>query len=88
MKFIYGNGVIMHVKIYTDAIGVEILLPSNFLNINEFWAIHMNTHFDAHGYSLEQELLPKFHNFGGEYQFAIKFACLAAYLYLHKVAFN
>ena len=47
----------------------------------------MNTHSDAHEYSLAQELLPKFHNFGGEYQFAIEFACLA-YLYLHKEAFN
>ena len=37
----------------------------------------MNTHTDAHGYSLEQELLPKFHNFGEEYHFAIDFACLA-----------
>ena len=64
-------------------LSAEMLLPSDYLNINEFRAIHMNTHSDEHGYSLEQELLPKFHNFGGEYQFAIKFACLA-YLYLHK----
>ena len=69
------------------SLGVEMLLPSDCLNINEFRAIHMNTHSDAHGYSLEQELLPNFHNFGGEYQFAIEFTCLA-YLYLHKVAFN
>ena len=47
----------------------------------------MNTHSNAHEYSLEQELLPKFHNFGGEYQFAIELACLA-YLYLPKEAFN
>ena len=38
--------------------------------------MHMNTHSDAHEYSLEQELLPKFHNFGGEYQFAIESACI------------
>ena len=53
MKFIYGNGVMMHVKIYKDVICVEILLPSDSLNINEFRAIHMNTHSDAHRYSLE-----------------------------------
>ena len=47
----------------------------------------MNTHSDAHEYPLEQELLPKFHNFRGKYQFAIEFACLA-YLYLSKEAFN
>ena len=56
------------------SLGVEKLLPSGCLNIYEFRAIHENTHFDAHEYSLEQELLPKFQNFGGEYQFAIKFA--------------
>ena len=54
-------------------LGVEKLLPSDCLNtcINEFRAIHvhMNTHSDAHEYSLKQELLPKCHNFGGEYQF-------------------
>ena len=76
MKFIYGNGVMMDVKIRMS-LGVEKLFPSDCLNINEFRAIHMNTHSDAHEYSLEQELLPKFHNFGGEYQFAIEFACLA-----------
>ena len=59
------------------SLDVEKLLPSDCLNINEFRAIHINTHSDAHEYSLEQELLPKFHNFGGEYQFAIEFACLA-----------
>ena len=48
----------------------------------------MNTHYSAHEYSWEQELLPKFHNFGGEYQFAIEFACLAVYLYLPKEAFD
>ena len=68
-------------------LGVEKLLPSTCLNINEFRAIHMNTHSDAHEYSLEQVLLPKFHNFGGKYQFAIEFACLA-YLYLCKKHFN
>ena len=69
------------------SLGVEKLLPSDCLNINEFRAIHMNTHSDAHEYSLEQELLPIFHNFGGEYQFAIEFACSAC-LYLPKDAFN
>ena len=39
---------------------VEMLLPSDCLNINEFRAIHMNTHSDAYEYSLEQELLPIF----------------------------
>ena len=68
-------------------LGLEKLLPSACLNIYEFRAIHMNTHSDAHEYSLEQELLPKFHNFGGEYQFATEFACLA-YLYLRKQHFN
>ena len=47
-------------------LGAEKLLPSDCLNINEFWAIHINTHSDAHENSLEQELLPKFHNFGGD----------------------
>ena len=69
------------------SLGVEKLLPSDCLNINEFQAIHMNTHSDAHEYSLEQELLPIFHNFGAEYQFAINFACSAC-LYLPKEAFN
>ena len=88
MKFTHGIGVMMHVKIYKDVIesGVEKLLPSDCLDINEFRAIHTNTHSDAHEYSLEQELLPKFRNFGVEYQFAIEFACLA-YLYLHEKAF-
>ena len=36
------------------SLGVEMLLPSDCLNINEFRAIHMNTHSNAHGYSLEQ----------------------------------
>ena len=58
-------------------LGVEKLLPSDCLNINELRAIHMNTHSDTHEYSLEQELLLKYHNFGGEYQFAIEFACFA-----------
>ena len=53
MKFIYGNGVMMYVKIYKDVICVEIILPSDCLNINEFRAIHMITHSDAHRYSLE-----------------------------------
>ena len=44
----------MHVKIYKDVICVEIILPSDCLNINEFRTIHMNTHSDAHGYSLEK----------------------------------
>ena len=48
------------------SLGVETLLPSDYLNINEFLAIHTNTHSDAHEYSKEQELLPKFHNLGGE----------------------
>ena len=67
--------------------GVEKLLSSDCLNINEFRAIHTNTHSDAHEYSLEQELLPKFHNFGGEYQFAIEFGGLA-YLDLPGKVFN
>ena len=58
------------------SLGVEKLLPCDCLNINEFRAIHINTHSEAHEYSLEQELLPKFHNFGGKYHFAIGFACL------------
>ena len=46
--------------------GVDKLLPVDCLNINKFWAI--------------QELLPKFHNFGGEYQFAFKFSCLTYFI--------
>ena len=53
------------------SLGVEKLLPCDCLNINEFRAIHINAHSDAHEYSLEQEFLPRFHNFGGEYHFAI-----------------
>ena len=68
-------------------LGVWMLLSSDSLNINKFLAIHMNTHSDALGYSLEQELLSKFHNFGGKYQLPIEFACLA-YLKLHRMAFN
>ena len=52
-------------------LGVEKLLPSDCLNINEFQTIPVDTHSDAQEYSLE----PKFNNFGGEYQFTIKFAC-------------
>ena len=59
------------------SLGLEKLLPCDCLNTNEFWAIHIKTHSAAHEYLLEQELLPKFHNFGGEYHFAIDFACLA-----------
>ena len=69
------------------SLGVEKLFPSGCLNINEFQAIHVNTHSNAHEYSFEQELLPKFSNFGGGYQFTIEFACLA-YLNLPKEAFN
>ena len=69
------------------SLGVEKLLPFDCLSINEFRAIHINTHSDAHEYSLEQELLPQFHNFVGKYQFAIEFACLANF-YLPKEAFN
>ena len=47
------------------SLGVEKLFPSGCLNINEFQAVHVNTHSDAHEYSLGQELLPKFSNFGG-----------------------
>ena len=60
MKFIYSNGVMMHVKIYKDVFGCRDVMPSDCPNTNGFRAIHMNTHSDAHGYSLEQELLPKF----------------------------
>ena len=35
--------------------GVENLLPFDCLNINEFRTIHMDTHSNAHEYSLEQE---------------------------------
>ena len=49
------------------SLAVEKLLPSDCLNINEFRAILINTHSDEHGYSLELELLPKFHNISGEY---------------------
>ena len=65
------------------SLGVEKLFSFDCLHINEFRAIHMNTHSDAHEYSLEQEQLPKFLNFGGEYQFAFEFAYLA-YFYLPK----
>ena len=54
MKFIYGNGVMMHVRFIRMSLCVEMLLPSDCLNINEFRQIQMNTHSDAHGYSLEQ----------------------------------
>ena len=67
------------------SLGFKNLLPSDCLNITEFWEMHVNTHSDAHEYSFEQELLHKFHNFGGEYQFAFKFACLT-YLQLPKEA--
>ena len=53
------------------SLGVEKLLHSDCLNINAFQAIHINTHSDAHEYSLKHELLPIFHSFG----FAIEFAC-------------
>ena len=68
------------------SLGVEKLLPFDCLNINGFRAIHMNTHSDAQEYSLEQELLPKFYNFGWECQFVIEFARLANF-YLPKEAF-
>ena len=59
MKFLYGHGVMMHVKIYKDVIGCREVIAFDCLNINNFAAIHMNTHSDAHEYSLEQEFLPK-----------------------------
>ena len=48
------------------SLGVEKLLPSDCLNINEFRVIHMDICSDAIEYSLEQELMPTFHNFGGK----------------------
>ena len=66
------------------SLGVEKLLPFDCLNINEFWGIHMDTYSDAYQYSLEQELFLKFHNFGGEYQFTIEFACLAYIICLKR----
>ena len=39
------------------SLGVRKLLPSDCLNINEFQAIHMNTHSDAHEYSLEHIII-------------------------------
>ena len=33
------------------SLGVEKLLPSDCLNINEFRAVHMHTHSSAHEYS-------------------------------------
>ena len=44
MKFIYGNCVMMHAKIYKDVIGCREVITADCLNINEFRAIHMNTH--------------------------------------------
>ena len=55
-----------HLLFIRMPLGAEELLPSNCLNINEFRAIHINTHSIAHEYSLEQELSPNFHNFGGD----------------------
>ena len=46
MKFIYGYGVMMLVKIYKGVIGCK-----DCLNINECLLIHMNTHSSAHEYS-------------------------------------
>ena len=69
------------------SLGVEKLLPFDCLNINEYRTTHMKTHSNAYGYSLEQEPLPTFHNFGRDYQFAIEFANIA-YFYLPKEAYN
>ena len=56
--------------------GVDKLLPFDYLKINKFGAIHMNSRSDAHEYSPECQLLPLFpRNFGGGYQFFIEFAC-------------
>ena len=41
------------------SLGVEMLLPSDCLNINGFRAIHMNTHSDATWIFIRTELLPK-----------------------------
>ena len=60
----------MHVKIYYDVIWCREVIT---LWLPKYQWIAS----DAHKYSLEQELLPKFHKFGGEYQFAIEFSCLA-----------
>ena len=51
MKFIYGNGVMMHVMIYKDVIGCREVTAADCLNINEFRAIHINTQSSAHEYS-------------------------------------
>ena len=69
------------------SLGVEKLLPSDCLNINEFRAIHTNTHSDVHEYSLEQEFCLNFIISTREFQFTIEFACLA-HLYLLENAFN
>ena len=87
MKFIYGNGVMMDVKICKDVIvGREVIaiwLPKYQWNLG-----------DTHEYSFQctwtfvrTGVIAQIHNFGGEYQFAIEFACLA-YLYLPKEAFS
>ena len=70
----------MHVKIYKDVIRCREVIA---LWLPKYQWISG----DAHEYSLEQELLPKFHNFDVGYQFAIEFACLA-FLYLPERAFN
>ena len=46
MVFMHGNGVMIRMSL-----GVEKLLPSDCLNINEFRAIHIKIHSDAHEYS-------------------------------------
>ena len=44
------------------SLGVDMLLPFDCLNNNEFRLIHMNTHSDAHGYSLEQSYCLNFNS--------------------------
>ena len=41
---IYDHSVMMHVKFREDVMDAEKLFPIDCLNINEFWAIHMNIH--------------------------------------------
>ena len=53
MKLVYDHSVMRHVMFHEDVIGCKEIIALDYLNINEFWAMHMHINSDAHEYSLE-----------------------------------
>ena len=49
---IYDHSVMMHVKFHEDVIRCrEVIALFECLNINEFWVMHMNIHYNVLRYT-------------------------------------